>query len=144
MATFQFSFGDPVEDDIRIEARYDNTCDFHFKFICRRANNVCCRLVGAPFANSHNIVLVEGNYLYLDLPGWREVFNELDEKWFLEADEDMAMERVVKRHMGTGNTEDLARLRVESNDRKNAQEINATKFRASKVIASVQDSSVGV
>lgn len=87
-------------------------------------------------------MLVEGNYLYLDLPVWREVSEELDERWFLEADEDMAMERVVKRHMGTGNDESLARHRVENNDRKNAREINATKSRASKIITSVQDTSI--
>lgn len=84
-------------------------------------------------------MLVEGNYLYLDLSGWKDVYSDLDEKWFLSADENVAMERVVKRHMSTGNDESLARFRVENNDLKNAQLINETVFRASRVIPSVQE-----
>lgn len=85
---------------------------------------------------SHRIILVEGNYLYMDLPGWKEASELLDERWFIDADENMAMERVVKRHIGTGNSEELARSRVEGNDRLNAKEINATKSRATKIVTS--------
>lgn len=88
------------------------------------------------FATRHRIILVEGNYLYLDLPEWHEVASLLDERWFIQADEDVAMERVVKRHMGTGNDESLARYRVEHNDRLNAREINATITSATRVIKS--------
>jgi pantothenate kinase len=85
--------------------------------------------------------MVEGNYLYLNLPGWKDAADALDEKWFIEIDLDLAMERVVKRHIGTGNSEQLARFRVENNDRINAIEINKTKDQASRIIQSVEDSS---
>lgn len=75
----------------------------------------------------------------MDLPGWKESAELLDERWFIDADENKAMERVVKRHMGTGNTEELARFRVENNDRLNAKEINLTKSRADRVISSHEE-----
>lgn len=75
----------------------------------------------------------------MDLPGWREASELLDERWFIAADEDEAMERVVKRHIGTGNTEELARHRVASNDRLNAKEINLTSSRATRVVKSQND-----
>lgn len=78
----------------------------------------------------------------MDLPGWKKAYELLDERWFIAADEDEAMERVVKRHIGTGNTEELARHRVESNDRLNAQQINATSSRANRIIKSIRDDKI--
>lgn len=78
----------------------------------------------------------------MDLPGWRKAVDLLEERWFIVADEDEAMERVVKRHMGTGNTEELARHRVASNDRLNAKEINLTSSRADRLIKSITDHNV--
>ena len=75
----------------------------------------------------------------MDLPGWIEASKLLDERWFIDADEDEAMERVVKRHMGTGNTEELARHRVATNDRVNAKQINKTVTRATRVVKSIND-----
>jgi pantothenate kinase len=102
--------------------------------------------VGDPLENDvkidqkHRIVLVEGNYLYLDLAEWKPIANLLDEKWFIEVDEDVAMERVVKRHMGTGNSEEMARFRVENNDRLNAREINQSKTAATRIFKSIEES----
>ena len=82
---------------------------------------------------------MEGNYLYLDLPMWKPISELLDERWFIEVDENVAMERVVKRHIGTGNTEEKARFRVENNDRLNARQINQSKNVASKYICSIEE-----
>lgn len=73
------------------------------------------------------------------MPLWKPISELLDERWFIEVDEDVAMERVVKRHMGTGNTEELARFRVENNDRLNARQINQSKIVASKYICSINE-----
>eukprot|EP01116_Phalansterium_solitarium_P000944 TRINITY_DN10774_c0_g1_i1.p2 TRINITY_DN10774_c0_g1~~TRINITY_DN10774_c0_g1_i1.p2 ORF type:complete len:190 (+),score=42.03 TRINITY_DN10774_c0_g1_i1:168-737(+) len=48
---------------------------------------------------SHRIVILEGNYLLLDRDEWRDVAPLLDERVFLDCDADVAMERVVLRHI---------------------------------------------
>ncbi|XP_020275655.1 putative uridine kinase C227.14 isoform X2 [Asparagus officinalis] len=63
--------------------------------------------VGDPVENDvfvslkHKIVIVEGNYLFLEDGFWKEVCAVFDEKWFVEIDIDTAMERVRKRHIAT-------------------------------------------
>ncbi|XP_058084980.1 putative uridine kinase C227.14 isoform X2 [Magnolia sinica] len=85
----------------------------------------------------HEIVIVEGNYLFLDDGIWKEVSSVFDEKWFLEVDIDTAMQRVLKRHISTGKAPDIAKWRIEYNDRPNAELIMKSKGSADIVIRSV-------
>eukprot|EP00252_Welwitschia_mirabilis_P014525 TRINITY_DN31873_c0_g1_i1.p1 TRINITY_DN31873_c0_g1~~TRINITY_DN31873_c0_g1_i1.p1 ORF type:complete len:175 (-),score=42.42 TRINITY_DN31873_c0_g1_i1:430-954(-) len=89
----------------------------------------------------HKIVIVEGNYLLLEDDIWKEIASIFDERWYLDVDMDIAMERVKKRHVLTGKTHEYARWRVEYNDRRNAELIEKTKKSADLVIRSVEDSS---
>ncbi|KAL9646726.1 hypothetical protein ABK040_001148 [Willaertia magna] len=67
-----------------------------------------------------NIIIVEGNYLAT----WKNVSSLFDVFIYLHTEtKEEAMERVVKRHMKTGLTEEQARKRIETNDGINADEI---------------------
>ncbi|KAK9087148.1 hypothetical protein Syun_029542 [Stephania yunnanensis] len=85
----------------------------------------------------HKIVIVEGNYLLLEEGAWKDVSSIFDEKWFIELDIDTAMQRVLKRHISTGKSPDVAKWRIEYNDRPNAELINKSKKNADLVIRSV-------
>ena len=69
-----------------------------------------------------SIIIIEGNYLLLDEPGWRDLADLVDYRIFVDLDLDEARERVAKRHVQAGiekTLEDGFR-RVDSNDYLNA------------------------
>ncbi|KAI3898661.1 hypothetical protein MKW98_000774 [Papaver atlanticum] len=85
----------------------------------------------------HKLVIVEGNYLLLEEGAWKEVSSVFDEKWFIDIDIDTAMQRVLKRHISTGKPPDVAKWRIDYNDRPNAELINKSKKNADLIIRSV-------
>ncbi|KAF7056966.1 hypothetical protein CFC21_064324 [Triticum aestivum] len=99
--------------------------------------------VGDPVENDifvkpqHKIVIVEGNYLLLEEDFWREIRDMFDEKWFIDIDIDVSMQRVLQRHIGTGKEPDVAAWRISYNDRPNAELIMESKKAADLVIRSV-------
>ncbi|GJM95240.1 hypothetical protein PR202_ga11952 [Eleusine coracana subsp. coracana] len=103
--------------------------------------------VGDPVENDisvklqHKIVIVEGNYLLLDEDVWREIRELFDEKWFIDVDIDVSMQRVLKRHIATGKEPDVAAWRISYNDRPNAELIMQSRKNADLVIRSVDFSS---
>jgi pantothenate kinase len=71
------------------------------------------------------IVIIEGLYLlhqgdgWGDSPDWADLF---DERWFLDVGMDLAMQRLVARHMSAnGQSREFALQRLAVNDRLNAQ-----------------------
>nr|CAB3462545.1 unnamed protein product [Digitaria exilis] len=103
--------------------------------------------VGDPVENDifvkpqHKIVIVEGNYLLLEEDIWRDIKDLFDEKWFIDIDIDVSMQRVLKRHIATGKEPDVAAWRISYNDRPNAELIMESKKNADLVIRSVDFSS---
>ncbi|KAJ6838414.1 putative uridine kinase C227.14 isoform X1 [Iris pallida] len=85
----------------------------------------------------HRVVIVEGNYLFLEEGAWKEVCEVFDEKWFIDIDINTAMQRVLKRHIATGKEPDVAKWRIEYNDRPNAELIMESKKHADLLIRSV-------
>lgn len=85
----------------------------------------------------HKIIIVEGNYLLLEDGVWKEISSLFDEKWFIDIDIDKAMQRVLKRHISTGKPPDIAKQRIENNDRLNAELIMKSKKNADIIIKSV-------
>ena len=65
------------------------------------------------------IALIEGNYLLLDEPGWRELCGCADYTLFITADPDRLRGRLMARHLSTGKPPELAAAMVES-DMENA------------------------
>ncbi|XP_050945864.1 putative uridine kinase C227.14 isoform X1 [Cucumis melo] len=86
----------------------------------------------------HKVVIVEGNYLLLDDGVWKEISSMFDEKWFVEIDIDKSMGRVLKRHISTGKPPDVAKWRIENNDRPNAELIMKSKKNADLLIRPFQ------
>ncbi|KAL7226541.1 hypothetical protein ACSBR1_021609 [Camellia fascicularis] len=85
----------------------------------------------------HKVVVVEGNYLLLEEGVWKEISSVFDEKWFIEVDIETAMQRVLKRHILTGKPPDVAKWRIEYNDRPNAEVIDKSKKNADLLIKSI-------
>ncbi|CAK0784266.1 hypothetical protein CVIRNUC_007470 [Coccomyxa viridis] len=82
----------------------------------------------------HRVVLIEGNYLLLDEEPWRGIKDIVNESWYVDSDVEEAMERVYSRQIGNGVPPEVARKRIDTNDRLNALQISATKERATLVI----------
>ncbi|PKA56817.1 Uridine kinase-like protein 5 [Apostasia shenzhenica] len=85
----------------------------------------------------HKLVIVEGNYLLHEEGVWKEVCSIFDEKWFIDIDLDASMQRVLKRHIATGKAPDVAKWRIDYNDRPNAELIMKSKRKADLIIKSV-------
>lgn len=76
---------------------------------------------------SARLVITEGNYLLLEHGGWERVRPLLAEVWFVEVDDDVRRERLVRRHEEFGKSPDAARAWVAHNDEANAELIAATR-----------------
>ncbi|KAI1000691.1 hypothetical protein K3495_g7507 [Podosphaera aphanis] len=92
-------------------------------------------------APSTRIIVLEGNYLALDRPGWREIAAAFDERWFVDVSLDRAADRLVRRHVRAGLAPDEAAawIRVRENDLLNAREIVAARVAVDEVIPSCED-----
>ena len=70
---------------------------------------------------STRLVLIEGLYLLHKGHGW-DLADQFDERWFLDVPMDVAMNRLIDRHMLTnGHSREVAEARVAVNDRLNAE-----------------------
>ena len=70
---------------------------------------------------SGDIVLLEGNYLLLDLPGWDDLSAYADYTIFVSAEEDLLRDRLICRQMQSGKSHDDAVSFVENSDLVNAR-----------------------
>lgn len=83
---------------------------------------------------SHRAVLVEGNYLLSDRPGWNLIPDLLDEIWYLTVPDELRLRRLIARHQEHGmSAEDAERFALES-DEANAREIASARGRADRVV----------
>lgn len=85
-------------------------------------------------ARDTQYVIVEGNYLLLDLEPWRGVRQLLDACWYLDAPLDVCLARVRARHLTGGCNEPEADRKLRENDRPNAELVIATRELADRVI----------
>jgi len=76
------------------------------------------------------LVIVEGNYLLLDRPGWRDIAGLLDASWYLDVPADLREQRLVERHVAGGRPPEDACVWVATVDRANAGLVAATRERA--------------
>lgn len=80
------------------------------------------------------LVIVDGNYLLHDEPPWDGVRPWLDEVWYLDTPDDVAMRRVRDRHMAGGLDAEAADGKIAANDLANAAVVKATRERADRII----------
>jgi pantothenate kinase len=93
---------------------------------------------------THRIVVLEGNYVHLNVPPWDEATRLLDERWLIEVEQDVARQRVIQRHLraGIAKDEEEAAERFDRNDWPNGLFLleNSDVSSANKRIKSIQDS----
>ena len=80
------------------------------------------------------LAVVEGNYLLLEQPGWAQVRAQLDEVWYLHAEQEVIEPRLVDRHRHGGMTIHQARVKVADSDLPNARLIAGTRAAADLVL----------
>jgi pantothenate kinase len=80
------------------------------------------------------LVVLEGNYLLLDEPPWRDLGPLLTETWYLEPAESIRIARLIARHMAFGRDEAQAIGRATGSDQRNAEVILATRARATVIV----------
>ena len=74
-------------------------------------------IAGAGFVSEEcDLVLVEGNYLLLDAPFWRDLWKYWDFSIFLDVETKLLQERLMQRWLDQGLSLDEARRRVNDND----------------------------
>jgi pantothenate kinase len=83
---------------------------------------------------SAKLVVIEGNYLLLDQPGWRDLRSLFDEVWYVEAPREVLRARLLARARAGGRPEQEAIRHVEGSDLPNAQLVAATKVNADRIL----------
>jgi pantothenate kinase len=80
------------------------------------------------------LVITEGNYLLLDEGPWAQVAPLLDEVWYVDVDDRLRRDRLVRRHEQFGRSREAALAWVADTDEPNARRIEATRGRAHHVV----------
>ena len=88
---------------------------------------------GVVLANT-KIVLTEGNYLLFDKAGWEKVAAELTEIWYININDDVRIERLVKRHEFYGKDKESAFNWATGSDQINAKIVESTASKADVII----------
>ena len=83
----------------------------------------------------HRWVIVEGNYLLLDEPGWRDLARQWDLSVYLDEPHDVLEERLIRRWLDLGLAMDDARAWALGNDLPNARRVAAARLPANLVLS---------
>jgi pantothenate kinase len=84
---------------------------------------------------STRLVLIEGLYLLHTGHGW-DLADQFDERWFLDVPMDVAMNRLIARHMrANGHSREVAEARLAVNDRLNAEIVWPSRASAQWLVA---------
>jgi pantothenate kinase len=96
---------------------------------------------GLQIPSNASILIIEGNYLLLDEPQWRDIADLIDYRVFVDANVNETRERVAKRHVQAGieKTIEDAYRRVDRNDALNGMLIREKLIRPDLVVRSVDD-----
>ena len=98
------------------------------------------REIGEPVAGAIAVrpetplVITEGNYLLLEEGPWAGVAPLLDEVWYVEVDDQLRLERLLRRHQQFGRSREAAQAWVAQTDEPNARRIAATRPRAHHIL----------
>ncbi|GJN78357.1 Aim12p-like protein [Purpureocillium lilacinum] len=94
-----------------------------------------------PVLASHRVVVLEGNYLALDEPVWRDAAALLDELWFVDVDFQVARRRLRQRHVRAGIARDLDEgdRRATENDLVNGEQIVSHRLKVDEEVESKED-----
>jgi len=85
-------------------------------------------------AVADHLVLTEGNYLLIDQPPWNEIRRYLSLSIYLDLDEEVRLERLIKRHVEFGKTLEHATRHVHESDQLNAHLVAGSRQYADFVV----------
>ena len=88
-----------------------------------------------PVVPTDRLVLTEGNYLLLDLAPWNQLRDLLSLTIYLDLDEDVRLERLIKRHVEFVKTHEHAVRHVNESDQLNAHLIAGSRHHADYVVS---------
>lgn len=80
------------------------------------------------------IVVVEGNYLLLDSPVWRDIHSLLDLSYYVQLDTEERRRRLVRRHVEFGKSLSEAAQWVAASDERNARLIERKLLQPSRFV----------
>jgi pantothenate kinase len=89
--------------------------------------------------SSAKLVITEGNYLLLEHPAWVRARRAMDAVWFVSADDELRIDRLVARHVRFGKSPQAARSWVAGVDQANADLVSRTAGAADRVIVNGAD-----
>ncbi len=84
---------------------------------------------------THGTFIVEGNYLLLNEPGWRDLIRLADKRFFITAPENVLRERLIHRQLRGGRTIEHARDWVNRSDLANVRRVLAHQLPADQTIS---------
>jgi pantothenate kinase len=80
------------------------------------------------------LVVTEGNYLLHSEGLWGEVSELLDQRWYVETDDSVRVQRLINRHVSFGKSPEDAHRWALGSDQRNAELIAQTRRRADLVL----------
>ncbi len=83
---------------------------------------------------STRLIVTEGNYLAADAPGWTQARALLWQLWYLDADDAVRADRLVRRQLAGGRDSVAAQAWVESNDQPNGEYVKLSRSRCTRVV----------
>lgn len=83
---------------------------------------------------SEKIVIVEGNYLLLELEAWSALAELFDAVAYVDVDREVRVDRLIARHVEFGKTHDAATAFVLESDEANTALIEAARHRADLIV----------
>ncbi len=111
----------------------DDTADVIYIPVFDRAMDLA-RCAATAVERHHRIVLVEGNYLLLDRPVWRDLASYLDLSVSLNVPLTTLEKRLVKRWLDHGHSSEAASARALENDIPNARVVTEQSTQANFVL----------
>lgn len=83
------------------------------------------------------LVVTEGNYLGLDRDPWSAVRNVIDHLWYVDAPDNLLLERLIARQMAGGRHRAAAEAWVEQVDRPNIELVKTTRSNCDWIVTPI-------
>ena len=80
------------------------------------------------------LIVTEGNYLAADTPGWSQARSLLDEVWYLDVEDAVRADRLMRRHLAGGRDAQEAQAWVDSNDQPNGEYVKRSRARCTRTV----------
>ncbi|MGV9270693.1 nucleoside/nucleotide kinase family protein [Kitasatospora sp. NPDC003701] len=80
------------------------------------------------------LVVTEGNYLAADEHPWPEARRLMRELWYVDTEDTVREERLIRRHRAGGRDEDTARRWVAGNDHPNGEYVKAGRALCTRIV----------